>query len=161
MAGRKPLPTQMHVLHGNPGKRARNAKEPKPRPGLPPVPKHLSPRAKAAWKRIGPELVAMNVMSLADGPALELLCDAYAEWRHARDLVDQEGATYETETENGRIIRANPAVAIASDAWRRIRAMLAEFGLTPSSRSRVSMLSGSEDVDPFDAFLRGGTARRA
>ncbi len=79
------------------------------------------------------------VLTLADGKALELLCSVYAEYRDARDVIDRQGATYESHTQNGKIVRARPEVAIASDAWRRIRAMMTEFGLTPSSRSRIAV----------------------
>lgn len=159
MAGRKPLPTHIKLLKGNPGKRSVNAREPKPKRGVPKMPAHLTPRAKSAWKRIGPELDAMGVLSLADATALELLCCVYAEWRVARDTVDDEGTTYTTTTETGdTMYRTRPEVAIAADAWRRCRAMLAEFGLTPSSRSKVSRIGDPASADPFETFL--GQAKR-
>jgi P27 family predicted phage terminase small subunit len=159
MAGRKPKPTALKLLGGNAGKRKPPAREPKPTKGVPPCPAHLSPRAKAAWKRVGPELERMGVLTVADGMALELLVAAYAEYRDARETVAREGATYESLTQNGMMIRAHPSVAIASDAWRRVRAMLAEFGLTPSARTRVQGAPGEETADPFEELLGGGGGR--
>ena len=162
MAGRKPKPSHLKAITGNAGKRAANKREPKPRKGIPPCPGHLSLRAKAAWKRLGPELEAMGVLTVADGMALELLVSAYAEYRDAQDLVDREGKTYETVSQSGSVmVRARPEVAMASDAWRRMRAMLAEFGLTPSSRSRVNAADPEREADPFEELLKGGHARPA
>jgi len=150
MAGRKPVPRALKILRGNPGKRALGKREPKPLPGVPRMPGHLSARAKAAWKSIGPELDRMGVLTLADAKALELLCDAYAEYRAARDAVEKEGLTYETFGPSGSMTRPRPEVAIASDAWRRIAAMLREFGMTPSSRTKVSMADANDKPgNPF------------
>ncbi|MFG0737991.1 P27 family phage terminase small subunit, partial [Proteus terrae] len=37
--------------------------------------------------------------------------------------------------------------------WKRIRAMLSEFGMTPASRTKVTMKTPAEE-DPFTAFLK-------
>ena len=50
MAGRKPKPTAIKELEGNPGKRKLNNKEPKPDKGMPVCPEWLPPEAKAEWK---------------------------------------------------------------------------------------------------------------
>ena len=44
-AGRKPKPTAMKELEGNPGKRKLNKKEPMPGKGMPDCPKWLLPDA--------------------------------------------------------------------------------------------------------------------
>lgn len=151
MAGRKPTPSHLRILKGNPGKRAANRREPKPTKGVPRMPAHLTPKAKSAWKSIGPELARMGVLTLADGPALELLCDAYAEYRAARDVVRADGATYESVSVHGAMTRVRPEVAIAADAWRRVASMLREFGLTPSSRTKVAVAGDGADApaNPF------------
>ena len=52
MAGRKPKPTALKKLEGNPGKRKMNTKEPVPGKGMPDCPKWLLPEAKEEWKRL-------------------------------------------------------------------------------------------------------------
>jgi P27 family predicted phage terminase small subunit len=156
MAGRKPKPTALRVLQGNAGKRALPKHEPTPAAEPPPKPAHLTERAAAAWDRVAPELHRLGLLSVVDGLALELLVCAYDDWREAHIEVAAEGATYETETEHGRIVRAHPQVAIRSDAWRRVKSILAEFGLTPSSRARLDIEAPGQE-DPMDAFLRGTT----
>ena len=48
-AGRKPKPTAMKELEGNPGKRKLNKKEPMPGKGMPDCPKWLLPDAQEEW----------------------------------------------------------------------------------------------------------------
>lgn len=52
MAGRKPKPTAVKKLEGNPGKRKLNTKEPVPAKGMPTCPNWLLPEAKSEWKRL-------------------------------------------------------------------------------------------------------------
>ena len=65
MAGRKPKPTALKKLEGNPGKRKLNAKEPVPAKGMPDCPKWLLPEAKEEWKRLCQKLSDKNATGLA------------------------------------------------------------------------------------------------
>ena len=142
MRGRKPSPTQLKLVRGNPGKRPiRAAGEPKPGHTLPEAPVHLSARAKAAWGQIAPILSRMGVLTEADAVALELLCEAYADYSEARDELRAFGSNYyETTTQTGATMRRlYPAVSVMQEADRRIRNWLVEFGQTPSARSRIQI----------------------
>ena len=59
--GRKPKPTSLKVLEGNPGKRALNDTEPKPEKKAPKCPTWLNKEAKKEWKRIATELEALGI----------------------------------------------------------------------------------------------------
>lgn len=50
--GRKPKPTALKVLEGNPGKRQLNVVEPKPRNKAPKCPAWLDAEAKKEWRRL-------------------------------------------------------------------------------------------------------------
>src|SRR5438093_11519721 len=104
MAGRRPKPTAIKLLEGNPGKRKLNHREPRPALGLPPCPKSLRGVARKAWGEIGSQLVLMRVMTTSDAPALELLCRAYGEYRAAADLVARKGATYTSRPLAGHVV---------------------------------------------------------
>jgi len=54
--------------------------------------------------------------------------------------------------------RPYPQVAMVQNAWKRVLDGLREFGLSPSSRSKVSELPGGA-VDPLEEFMRGGKRR--
>ena len=150
MAGRKPMPTAIRKLRGNPGKRALPANEPAVEPSIPIYPSYFTDDQRDAWHDLAERLFGMKVLTDGDSTALELLVVAYTEWRYATEVVEAEGMTYCTTTESGdRMYRARPEVAIASDAWRRISSMLREFGLTPSARTKVSTAGGAEKQNAF------------
>lgn len=169
--GRPPKPTALKLIEGTARPDRINDREPEPPQGEIKPPKWLVGRSKRLWNEIAPVLDEMGVLTTADPHALALLCDAYAEYLDARAVVKKEGATYQTSrvlgqlyTESGEevplvntMVRQRPEVAIASDAWRRIQRMMSEFGLTPSSRSRIKA-SPKEEIDPFEEFL-GGSKR--
>lgn len=136
---RRPKPSHLKVVAGTDRPDRTNPAEPTPDVGVPECPSWVKGKARTAWKEIGSTLVSMGVLTVADGKALELLVEAYAEFRAADERVKEEGLTYETvSSTGGRMVRANPAVGIRADAWRRVRLQLIEFGLTPASRSKVS-----------------------
>ncbi|WP_272575918.1 MULTISPECIES: phage terminase small subunit P27 family [unclassified Providencia] len=154
MAGPPKTPSHLQLVRGNPSKRPINKKEPKPPSGVPPVPKYFDKRGKYWFKKIGEELNALGVMSTLDAKALELLIEAYVEYRHHCEILEVEGYTYNTTSMTGDTIKkAHPAAVMKSDAFKRIRAMLGEFGMTPAARSKVTINTPAEE-DPFEAFLK-------
>lgn len=66
MAGRKPKPTAVKKLEGNPGKRKLNTKEPVPAKGMPTCPNWLLPEAKSEWKRLAELMNQMGVLTEVD-----------------------------------------------------------------------------------------------
>lgn len=101
MSGPPKTPTHLRLVKGNPSKRAINKNEPKPPSGVPPIPKHFDKRGKYWFKRMGEELDAVGVMSTLDAKALELLVEAYTEYRHHCEVLDEEGYTYQTGSATG------------------------------------------------------------
>lgn len=154
MAGPPKTPSHLQLVRGNPSKRPINKKEPKPPSGVPPTPKYFDKRGKYWFKRMGEELNALGVMSTLDAKALEMLVEAYVEYRQHCETLDEEGYTYNVMSSMGdKLKKAHPAAAMKADAWKRIRAMLSEFGMTPASRAKVTMNTPAEE-DPFEAFLK-------
>ncbi|AVX37904.1 phage terminase small subunit P27 family [Yersinia massiliensis] len=162
MSGPPKTPTHLRLVRGNPSKRAINKNEPKPPSGVPPTPKHFDKQGKYWFKRMADELDALGVMSQLDGRALELLVEAYTEYRHHCDTLEREGYTYAVYSEDDgderkereiRMIKPHPAAMMKADAWKRIRAMLAEFGMTPASRSKVNA-TAPDAADPLADFLK-------
>ncbi|HHQ6553280.1 TPA: phage terminase small subunit P27 family [Serratia fonticola] len=154
MAGRRPKPTHLKVVTGNPGKRKLNDKEPQPAREIPSPPSHLTDWGKTAWGRMTVLLDGMGILTVADTFALERLCDLYAEILQLRQIVDTEGRTYIAKTKMGDfLIKAHPAVAMLADADRRFKSYLVEFGLTPAARSKVKVNGGEKEEDPLSKFF--------
>lgn len=146
--GRKPTPTHLKVVKGTDRADRRNDAEPAPDKGWPEPPHYLSERAADAWPKVCRTLDDMGVLTKADGFAVMLLCEAFADWLDARAAVEMEGSTYSTEGTNGQLmIRAHPAVAIRNDAWRRVQSAAAACGLDPSSRSKVKAQGDNGEKD--------------
>ena len=154
MAGRKPKPTAVKKLEGNPGKRKLNTKEPMPGKGMPDCPKWLLPEAKEEWNRLCEKLNQMGVLTEIDRAAFAAYCQSYARWKEAQEHINSEGATYETE--NG-MQRPNPYVAIRNTEQRLMMSAASEPGLTTSARSRIMAASSANknDVDEMEALLGG------
>jgi P27 family predicted phage terminase small subunit len=163
MAGRRPKPTHLKVVTGNPGKRALNKREPKPQKVIPACPEHLSTSSKVAWGKLCVLLDRMGVLTEADALALERLCDCYAEILECREIIARDGRTYKSIRGIGDedspieqvLMKANPAVAMLADADRRFKGYLVEFGLTPAARSKVQVKDGDGDKqeDPLQEFF--------
>ncbi|EOC0702687.1 phage terminase small subunit P27 family, partial [Salmonella enterica subsp. enterica serovar Kokomlemle] len=108
---------------------------------------------KVAWGKLTVLLDGMGVMTIADGLALERLCDIYADILQLRDTIAIEGRTYTVQTESGFLIKPHPAVAMLADADRRFKSYLVEFGLTPAARSKVNANDGNKEEDPLNEFF--------
>ena len=78
MRGRRPKPTRLKVLTGNPGKRPLNPDEPKPERAIPECPAELGPVARREWDRLGKELASLGLLTNLDRAALAAYCGAYA-----------------------------------------------------------------------------------
>jgi phage terminase small subunit len=74
MRGRKPTPTRLKVLTGNPGKRPLNAAEHHPEPAVPDCPPELGPVARREWDRLVSELAPLRLLTHLDRAALAAYC---------------------------------------------------------------------------------------
>jgi P27 family predicted phage terminase small subunit len=146
--GPKPKPTATKSQAGNPGHRALNTAEPHFDPALPDPPLYLTESAVIEWKRVAPQLFAARVLTAADLASLAAYCQAYADWMNARDELSASGFTITTE--KGNLIQS-PWVGIANKAMNNFVKIAAEFGMTPSSRTRVSALTPQKNskLDKF------------
>jgi P27 family predicted phage terminase small subunit len=156
MRGRKPVPTVLKQIHGNPGKRRLNPNEPKPERGVPIAPHKLSKAEAAHWRRLVPILQSTRVLTVADGDILGGLCRAQALADAAAREVAKRGVLIEMiDTATKRIVvRPNPAIRILSDALRHVRGFATDLGLSPASRSRVTAAPDPEaEDDPLQRIL--------
>ena len=151
--GRKPKPTAIKLLEGNPGCRPLNRTEPKPT-GVPVCPDWLEEEAKAEWERMGGILADMGVLTEVDTMTFAGYCQAYARWKEAEEFISQHGSIIRTP--NGYLQQV-PQVSIAQTNLKIMLKFCEEFGLTPSARSRISANKSTEETtDEMEKLLRGG-----
>ena len=135
MRGRRPKPTRMKVLMGNPGKRRLNEDEPQPAPAIPECPEELGPIARTEWNRLVAQLASLRILTHLDRAALAAYCGAYALWAESTAAIQQYGAMVKSPT--GYPIQS-PYVSIANRQTEIMMRIASEFGFTPASRSRIS-----------------------
>ena len=153
--GRKPKPTALKMLEGNPGGRPLNTKEPKPEKKAPRCPSWLEDEAKKEWKRMAKVLEQMGLLTEMDMAAFAGYCQAYARWKEAEEFLTQHGSM--VRTPNGYLQQV-PQVSIAQQNLKIMQSFCAEFGLTPATRARIIAAGGKEGEisdDPMEQILRG------
>lgn len=129
-------------MQGNPGKRPLNDKEPKPLNKKPYCPSWLSTSAKTEWRRLANILHDAGLLTYVDRAALAGYCQAYARWKAAEEQL--EGEKLVLMTDKGYCY-PNPLIGISRSAFEDMRKMAAEFGMTPSARSRLKVEASEEE----------------
>jgi P27 family predicted phage terminase small subunit len=151
MAGRRPKPSHLKLLQGNPGKRPLNANEPKPPVELPPPPDHLNEAARKEWNRLGPQLVKLNLLSAIDSSAFAGYCVLYSRWVEAEEMLAKTGPVFKAPSGYPQL---SPYYTIANQCLAQMRQYLIEFGMSPASRSRTTVNNGEKE-DSLEDFLFG------
>lgn len=145
---RKPLPTNLKILKGTDRPSRINKAEPKPKSDKVTMPSTLSPAAKKVWKQVSGHLKEAGILTNLDQPALVLYCEAFAKWKEANDYLVKNGPLYKTK--NGHI-QPSPFISICGRYFDQCKNMMTEFGMTPSSRTKVKTTkAGEESDDPWD-----------
>ena len=151
MVGRPPKPTRLKVLAGNPGCRPLNLNEPKPQIATSYCPRWLKGEARKTWQRLAPELGRLGLLTVVDRDALEAYCQSYARWRAAERIIEEKGFIFKTAKGN---IQMRPELSISLKERLVMLRFASEFGMTPSSRSRLSAAKNEDTGDELDAILR-------
>ncbi len=149
MRGRKPLPSNVVRLRGNPGKRKLNDAEPRPAAATPTCPAYLGDEARREWRRLSRELAALGLLTRLDRGPLAAYCQAHALWVEAVASIERYGTM--VKSPNGYPM-PSPYVAVANKQVEIMGRIAAEFGMTPSSRTRIRVGEKLPE-DPFEAFL--------
>lgn len=162
--GRKPKPTHLSLVQGNPGKR----RLPKKEDEIPVVieevapPPFLSDDAKVEWGRMMQAMVTLKLISQIDRAAFAAYCQAYGRWAQAeRALATMRERDANTSgllvKTTGQNVVQNPLVGIANKAMSDMVRYAAEFGMTPSARVRLTGAGGGgAETNPFNQFKRSG-----
>lgn len=143
-AGRKPKPTVIKQLEGNPGKRNIDSQVKLEESietytdGEIPTPPEWIKKNKIAyeeWQRVAPILAKTKILKQADIVALEAYCKCWSRYREAEEQMDAVNSTF-FKTPSG-YVQQLPQVAISQKYLKLAKEFMVEFGLTPSSRGRM------------------------
>jgi P27 family predicted phage terminase small subunit len=149
--GRKPVPEAAKRLAGNPGKRKIRPDLPAPA-GSPPMPKRLraEPAAVEKWNELVPILLGLGTLTTADGEALATLCEVYAAAQACLLELRAGGPVMHTDLGG---VKPNPAGPLYRGLVSLQASLMGEFGLTPTSRTRLGAKE-EKPVDEVEDFLR-------
>lgn len=172
--GPKPQPADVIELRGNRSKLTdeqlaeRRASTPAPKPLAPKAPKDLSPVARECWQHHASELEHLGLLTVLDGAAFRLACEAYAlavaalgEMRPKKADGTPDGRKRGFEVllrDKDHEPRRHPAFIVWKQATDEYRSWCSEFGMTPSAR--VGLRPGAsvgtvadDDEDDDSAFF--------
>jgi P27 family predicted phage terminase small subunit len=155
-SGRKPTPTALKLVKGNPGKRPLNKREARVKAARPVPPPFLCPDGQAEWARVVDTLFIAGLLTDLDAAALGAYCASYGRWAQAEralraaEQTEQGGLVITTAT--GNAIQA-PLVGIANKAAADMVRYAVEFGMTPSARSKVNAGDPDAAPDPAQEFF--------
>lgn len=147
MRGRKPKPTALRVIEGNPGKRAINTAEPHAGPlGNPPA--DLDGISLAKWHEMS--RLWRLVASAADRDQLAEYCRLEAERVEAMEKLAEQGPV--AFTAGGAPVQSAWKI-ILNKCREDMRKIAVEFGGTPASRARVKP-NGEAPQSKFGSLLK-------
>lgn len=145
--GRKPKPSHLKAVQGNPGKRGINHDEPQADAlvEVPLPPEWLHPYGIQMWEKIAPWLVSSKILSDSDIPNLEAYCAAYARWRQAEEDIAKNGIVVMGMNSDIK----NPACTVANESLKQMTTFGSALGLDPASRARLAVPGAKDANNPF------------
>lgn len=149
MRGRKPTPTALRLIQGNPQHRPLNQDEPEPDGDLTAAdcPEWLSARAQYYWRKTianAPE----GMLKRLDAGTFGSYVQALADIERADRKVEEAGPIIKMPGPSGAF-QQNPFVSIKRQAIQQMQRAAVELGFTPSSRSRVKIKGKKKGKSAF------------
>jgi P27 family predicted phage terminase small subunit len=149
--GRKRIPTAIHKLQGGKAKSHRPLPEGEPMPEavVPRCPRHLDKEARAEWRRMVKELEPLGLLTNLDKAILASYCQAWSTWAYATLKIREKGLIVMAST--GTPMQ-NPYWPIINKANEQMVRALTEIGMSPSSRSRVTVSGKAKKQNKAEEF---------
>jgi P27 family predicted phage terminase small subunit len=122
------------------------------------MPKGLSRVARREFRFMCHALLELGLLTVVDGRALAVYCEAFAQKQKARKELDRRGAAieiYGLDKSGQRVflrIEKNPWWSVWVDACKLEKSFLIEFGLTPASRRNLKITIKPKE-DEFDRLM--------
>lgn len=123
--GPPPTPTAVLKMRGS-WRGDTREDEPQPEGGISECPDWLDTDARAEWDRVKALLDGSQIGSRIDSDALTLYCVAFSRWKKTEKLIAERGIEDQKDL-----------LRVANTAMAQCHKLLAEFGMTPASRTRV------------------------
>jgi P27 family predicted phage terminase small subunit len=159
MGGRKRIPTVLHLLRGNPGKRALPKDEPVPEALPTDVPPELDdPVAIEEWNRTIVPAINIGIIGESERSMAIGHCDMFATWRS--QVTEARKHPHIVAGRGGQPV-GNPLRKEANKTYLLLIKTDSELGLSPASRSRVKSLKrGATTMSAIEKFQAAKKGQR-
>ena len=152
--GPRPKPTRLKVVQGTYRADRAAFNEPAPEPIAPKCPTFLKGEARREWKRISAELEKLQLLTQIDRAALAAYCTSWETYVLADKVIREKGLTIVTPKGHEQ---QRPEISIRNKALEQMRTFLSEFGMTPASRTKISVPERAVNTEnPFKEIGRTG-----
>jgi phage terminase small subunit len=160
-AGRPPKPTAIKELHGNPGRRPLNDKEPKMEPGEPERPRFLRNKGARRWfRQYAERLVNARVVTKNDSASLGLLAHFLGWYEEAAEDLNVRGPvlTGTRTLQDGSTVDyeyPSPYWKLLMDSANMIDKFGSKLGYSPIDRQHLKIEAGEPPVDAMQMLVDG------
>ena len=154
--GIKPKPTALLKLHGTYRDDRRYGDEPTPPVMIPDRPAWLKGLARKKWERLAPLLAKQKCLTEQDEDMLATYCQFY---KQLVEITRKLKKAYLSITLMGNV-KVSPLLSAQLKVSKQMVGIATEFGLTPSSRTRIA-IKPAEEKDPFAELSKRGRKRNA
>ena len=156
--GRKRKPDALKLVEGTFTNHRANPDAPVATDSKPTPPTWLEAAAVPHFETLVARLDEIGVASETDTEVIALAATRLAEIEACSRYIKARGRTVKTAVRGGGFnTRSSPVVGQRSDAMRHLQSLLAEFGLTPAARSRVT---AKKDTPKPSAFTKRSQPKR-
>jgi len=115
-------------------------------------PDHLDEIALDEYHRVADKLFGLGLLSEIDRTALAGYACCYSLWVQTTNEINESGLT--VKRTNGDFV-PNPLLHVQYKAQQQLRLFLVEFGMSPSSRSKVAVKKESDKTEsPFSTISK-------
>jgi len=122
---------------------------------MPITPSYFNKDAKRCWRKLGALLLDQGLITSTNIISFEILCSEYGIYREAQNnmksVVDMIHKGIDSNSNT--ITRVNALRRISQQAFDNFRKMATEFGLTPSTVSKVTATNDEKKNDPMSDYL--------
>lgn len=101
----------------------------------PAAPSYLTAQAKAEWRRVMPQLIARRIITRADLAGVEAYCSAAGAARQIAEII------------NTMPVPDLKLGGLQIRYMQTARQLASEYGLTPTSRTRIGSALPDDDAD--------------
>ena len=114
------------------------------------MPDGMTQEEQYHWQQVADYLQEAGVLTVMDVQALKLYCRIYVKWQESISKLDEYGPVIKTKAGNPIL---SPYFKISQKYLDQLLAILREFGMTPSSRTKIHASSDKPD-DDYEAWQK-------